>query len=47
MPASSAHSGGVNLLLCDGSARFVSDGVDLGTWRALGTRGTGDTLGEF
>jgi prepilin-type N-terminal cleavage/methylation domain-containing protein/prepilin-type processing-associated H-X9-DG protein len=36
--AGSAHPGGVNLLLCDGSVRFVNDGIDVATWRAYGTR---------
>lgn len=36
--ASSHHPGGVNLLLCDGSVRFIPNTVDLATWRGLGTR---------
>ncbi|MFO7908244.1 MAG: DUF1559 domain-containing protein [Planctomycetota bacterium] len=36
--ARSHHPGGVNLVLCDGSVRFVSDTIDLDTWRALGSR---------
>jgi prepilin-type N-terminal cleavage/methylation domain-containing protein/prepilin-type processing-associated H-X9-DG protein len=42
VPASSAHPNGVNILLCDGSARFVSNDIDLAIWRALGTRNGGD-----
>jgi len=38
MPPSSRHPGGVNLLLGDGSVRFIKDSIDLATWRALGTR---------
>ncbi|MES1213291.1 MAG: DUF1559 domain-containing protein, partial [Singulisphaera sp.] len=37
MAARSNHPSGVNLLLCDGSARFVTNGVDLAVWRALST----------
>jgi hypothetical protein len=37
----------VMLLLADGSARFVSQTIDLTTWRALGTRAGGETLGDF
>jgi prepilin-type processing-associated H-X9-DG protein len=43
-PASSAHIGGVNLLLCDGSVRFVSDKISLATWRAVGSRNGGEVI---
>lgn len=33
----SGHSAGVNVVLCDGSVRFVRSGVSLSTWLALGT----------
>ena len=46
MPASSAHTNGLNLLLCDGSVRFVPNGISLPTWRALGTRSGGEVLGN-
>jgi prepilin-type processing-associated H-X9-DG protein len=36
--ARSRHSGGVNAAMCDASVRFVVDGIDLRTWRALATR---------
>jgi prepilin-type N-terminal cleavage/methylation domain-containing protein/prepilin-type processing-associated H-X9-DG protein len=45
--ARSRHTGGVNALLCDGSVRFVSNGIDLGTWRGLSTRSGGEVLGEY
>lgn len=38
MPPSSRHPGGVHVLWCDGSMRFVTDFVDLQVWRAVGTR---------
>jgi len=50
MPASSVHAsyGGVNLLLCDGSVRFVANTVGVATWRALGTRKGGEPIsGNF
>jgi len=37
--ASSLHAGGgVNVLLVDGSVRWVSDNIEVQTWRALGSR---------
>jgi prepilin-type processing-associated H-X9-DG protein len=45
--ASSEHPGGVNLLLCDGSVRFVNDAIALAVWRGLGTRSGGESPGEF
>jgi prepilin-type N-terminal cleavage/methylation domain-containing protein/prepilin-type processing-associated H-X9-DG protein len=35
--ARSRHVGGVNASMADGSVRFFSNGIDLYTWRALGT----------
>ena len=43
--ANSYHPGGVQVLLCDSSVRFVSDSVDLFVWRAAGTRASGESLG--
>lgn len=37
MVATSNHSGGVNVLLADGSVHFISDQLELRIWRALGT----------
>ncbi len=45
--ARSAHSGGVTVLLCDGSVRFIGENIDLDNWRALATRGGGEVVGEF
>jgi len=36
--ARSYHPGGVHVLFGDGSVRFVDDTIDLGAWRAMGTR---------
>jgi prepilin-type processing-associated H-X9-DG protein len=44
--ANSYHTGGVNVCMCDGSVRFVSDTITLATWRAMGTRAGGEVLGN-
>jgi len=43
----SLHVGGAQLSLCDGSVRFVSENVDLNTFRAIFSRADGLVLGEF
>ncbi|MEQ9065985.1 MAG: prepilin-type cleavage/methylation domain-containing protein, partial [Gimesia chilikensis] len=35
------------ILLCDGSVRFVSDNIHLGTWQNLGNKSDDNVLGEF
>lgn len=47
MSASSQHTGGVHLLLCDGAVRFVSNNVDYNTWLAVGTRNGSERIGDF
>ena len=42
--ASSFHPGGVNVLLLDGSVRFIKSSVNLSAWNALGTRAGGEVL---
>lgn len=44
--AKSSHYGGVVVAKCDGSAGFVTESVDLGVWRAMGTRAGGETTGS-
>ena len=44
MPPSSRHPGGVNLLLGDGSVRFIKDTINVPTWRALGTISGGEVI---
>jgi hypothetical protein len=43
----SFHEGIVQVTLCDGSARAISENIDLGVWRAIGTRANGEVVGEF
>ena len=44
LPARSHHTGGVNVCLCDGSVRFISDSITLATWQALATRAGGEVV---
>lgn len=56
--ATSYHTGGVHVGMCDGSVRFVSENINcgnygagspasFGVWGALGTISGGETIGEF
>ena len=47
LAARSRHPGGVVAALCDGSVRFVTDAVNIGTWQALSTMANGDLVGEY
>lgn len=40
--ARSSHAGGVEMCLCDGSVRFVSNTISLTSWRSLSTRNGGE-----
>lgn len=41
------HPGGCNVMLGDGSVRFVSDYISQPTWAALSSRALGDLVGEY
>ncbi len=42
--ANSRHPGGVNVCLADGSVRFFKSSINLGVWRAVGTRNGGEVI---
>jgi prepilin-type N-terminal cleavage/methylation domain-containing protein/prepilin-type processing-associated H-X9-DG protein len=44
LTVSSRHSGGVNVLMCDGSVKFIKGTVAPATWWALGTMAGGETV---
>lgn len=41
------HPGGMHVVLCDGSARFIADTIPVETRRALITIAAGDRVGDF
>jgi len=43
----SNHAGGVNVTLCDGSVRFLSENISSIVFNSLGTRAGGEVVGEF
>ncbi|MEO2015886.1 MAG: DUF1559 domain-containing protein [Fuerstiella sp.] len=45
--ASSYHTGGVQVLMGDGSVRFATENIDHGIWVSLGSKGDGETIGEW
>jgi prepilin-type processing-associated H-X9-DG protein len=44
LTASSRHPGGVNVLLCDGSTRFIQSTISPSIWWALGSMAGGEVL---
>lgn len=43
----SQHTGGVHVLMCDGAVRFVSNNINITTWRNLSSMADGQVIGEF
>jgi prepilin-type N-terminal cleavage/methylation domain-containing protein/prepilin-type processing-associated H-X9-DG protein len=42
--ANSEHPGGVNVLMGDGSVKFIKDTVNIQAWRSMGTRNLGEVV---
>jgi prepilin-type N-terminal cleavage/methylation domain-containing protein/prepilin-type processing-associated H-X9-DG protein len=40
----SAHPGGANVLMGDGSVRYIKSSINMATWMALGTRNGGEVI---
>jgi prepilin-type N-terminal cleavage/methylation domain-containing protein len=45
--ARSRHLSGVQAVTCDGAVKFISNTINLDTWRALGTAAGKESLGDF
>jgi prepilin-type N-terminal cleavage/methylation domain-containing protein/prepilin-type processing-associated H-X9-DG protein len=45
--ARSWHTGGVNVVMCDGSTRFVTNDIGAAVWQALSTTRGGEVVGDF
>ena len=45
--ARSQHTGGVQTLLCDGSVKFISENINLASWRALSSTRGSEVVGAF
>ena len=41
---SSLHPGGVNMGMCDGSARWIKNSINLTTWFSLASIGNGEII---
>ena len=41
---SSRHPGGANVLMCDGSVKFLKDSINMQTLWALGTRAASEIV---
>jgi len=45
--ARSLHPGGVNVVMCDGAVRGVSDTISSSVWKNLGDRADGNAVGQY
>jgi len=46
IPASSYHTGGVNIAFADGSIRFVRDSIDFIAWQSYGSASGGEVIND-
>jgi prepilin-type processing-associated H-X9-DG protein len=44
--ARSKHTGGVNVAMCDGSLRFITNSISAATWQAMSTTMGNETFGD-
>lgn len=42
--ARSRHTGGVNVVLCDGSVQFIRNSIDLQVWQGMSTMNGGEIV---
>ena len=45
--ARSYHPGGLNAAMADGTVRFITNSIPIGTWQALATASLGEVVGDF
>jgi hypothetical protein len=43
----STHPGGAQFVLCDGAVRFISQTINMPTYKALGSKDGGEVVGEY
>jgi len=43
----STHTGGCNFLFCDGAVTFLSENINMATYKALGSRAGNEVIGEY
>jgi prepilin-type N-terminal cleavage/methylation domain-containing protein/prepilin-type processing-associated H-X9-DG protein len=43
----SKHPGGCNFVFVDGSVKFIRESIDMKTYKALGSRNGGETIGDY